>query len=646
MNCSLPGNFKYGVRDRFGSVEVTHINGAPTLTVGGKTIYKKPVTKTVGSNYLQVVDPHSGVTRTDTDDTKTPGESYVDRSLAETLGQTEHILLNTEGFDDDESDEQLTKELNDNPQWIKHNLNGMDKVKAETTDDNVFTVEADVEPLPTSRTIPDIIVTSMDSDMRQQEGKIQQKMPTVYGRSASDNTYQTSISKEKTEILSKTDRSKSEPHLEKSSFPILHSIKQLFRKKNRPKSSTLDDEMRSQTPNSYFGISKFFLPKPKKDHLFRSQSVEEGEREGTPLEELRAFSDGELEYSPTFSPEMMFKRHTKKHYHFHCVSWNELSESQKGENVEISVHGTLERIHCEKPRMMKGMSIEHLDKIIIRRANSGFMEKRKKRRSNDRKSQSLNEKTLRENTGNTEHVELKRSVSDPCISCLITDTKLETQTFDHRRSRKSKKSKRSAKGKGHVCFVDFTDLQSQVHNHTNVKDKDVTRRPQDLPDIKTSFHENDRNSEHYLCDEDVDTKMLSPSPEENASLQQNVTNAKNMGTNVVSKNEKGILCWLPRADDLGSDELKLSANSRLVGSHSYPDIKKQLTCLTEGLQENRHQDYHSIDILDSVTDNCFSVYGRSNPAHQRFADPFYRERYKDSIIKPSVDENGIKETFI
>ena len=508
----------------------------------------------------------------------------------------------------------------------------------------MFTVEADVEPLPTNRTIPDIIVTSMDSDMRQQEGKIHHKIPTVYGRSASDNTAQTSISKDKAEILSaETDRSKSEPHLEKSSFPILHSIKQLFRKKNSSKPSTSDAEMRSQTQNPYFGISKFFLPKP---HLLRSQSVEEGQHKGTLLEEQRAFSDGELEYGPTLSPEMKFKRHTKKHYHYHCVSWNELSESQKGENVEISVHSTLERIHCEKPRMMKGMSIEHLDKIIIRRANSAFMEKRKKRRLNDRKSQSLNEKRLRENTGNTEHVELKRSASDPCISVSVIRQKLETQTFAPRRWSKSKKSKRSTKGKGHVCFVDFTDLRNQAQNHANIKDKDVTRRPQDLQDIQTSSHEKDINSEYYLCDEDVDTKMLLPSPEENASLQQNVTNAKNIGTNAVCKNEKGILCRLPRADDLGSDELKLSANSRLVGSHSYPDVRKQLTCLTEGLQGNRHQGYHSIDILNSVADNCFSVYGRSNSVHQRFADPFYRERYRDSIIQPSVDENGIKETFI
>ena len=631
LNCSLPRNFTYGVGGRFGSVEVTHVNGAPALTVGGKTIYKKPVTKTAGSNYLQVVDPHCGLARTDTDETETPGESYVDRSFAETLDQTEHTLLNTEGFENE-------SELDD-PRRIKHDLNGIEKVKAKTTDDNVFTVEADVEPLPINRAIPDIIVTSMDSDMGRQECKIHHKMPTVYGRSASDNTNQTSVSK--AEILSEeTNRSKSEPHLEKSSFPILHSIKQLFRKKNSSKPSTSHDEMVSQTQNSYFGISKFFLPKPQGNNLFRSQSAEESEHEGTPLEEQRAFSDGELEHSPTFSPEMKFKRHTQKHYHYHCVSWNELSESQKGENVEISVHSTLERIHCEKPRMMKGMSIEHLDRIIIRRANSAFMEKRKKR-IHDRKSQSLNEKRLKEYTSDTEHVEqsqkLERSVSDPCISVSVIRQKLETQTFAPRRWSKSKKSKRFAKGKGHVSFVDFTDLRNRAPNHTNAKDKDVTRRRQDLPDIQTSFRENGANSE--FCLRDVDTKMLLPSPEENARLQQNVMNAKNIGTDTVCKNQNGILCRLPGADDLGSD-------SRLVGSHSYPDVRKQSPCLTEGLQGNRHRGCHSVDILDSVADNCFVVHGRSKPVHQRFTDPFYRERYRDSIIQPSVDENGIKETFI
>ena len=62
---------------------------------------------------------------------------------------------------------------------------------------------------------------------------------------------------------------------------------------------------------------------------------------------------------------------------------------------------------------------------------------------------------------------------------------------------------------------------------------------------------------------------------------------------------------LPETGDLGSDGHKLSANSRLVGSHSYPDVRKELTCLTEDLQGNGHQGYHSIDILDSVADNSF-----------------------------------------
>ena len=74
-------------------MEVTHVNGAPALAVNGKTIYTKPVTKSTTSNYLQVVDPHCknlavGFGRTDTDTTETPGESYVDRSLTETLNQT------------------------------------------------------------------------------------------------------------------------------------------------------------------------------------------------------------------------------------------------------------------------------------------------------------------------------------------------------------------------------------------------------------------------------------------------------------------------------------------------------------------------------------------------------------------------------
>ena len=343
---------------------------------------------------------------------------------------------------------------------------------------------------------------------------------------------------------------------------------------------------------------------------------------------------------------MKFKRHTKKHYHYHCVSWNELSESQKGENVEISVHSSLGRIEYEKPRMLKGMSIEHLDKIIIRRANSAFMERQKKRTLHDRKSQSLNDKRLKGN-GSTK---LERSVSDPWITVSLVRQKLETQTFAPRRWSKSKKSKRFAKGKGHVCFVDFSDLsndlRNQVLNHTNIKDEDVTRPVEDLPDTQTTSHENEANSEYGLCGEDTDTKTLLSSPEDNTSLQQNAMNAENIGSNTVCKNQEGILCRLPGAGDHESDEHKLSANSRLVGSHSYPDVRKQLTCLTEGLQGNTHQGYHSIDILDSVADNSFLDFGRSNPVHQRFADPFYRERYRDYIIQPSVDENGIKETFI
>ena len=610
-NCSLPRDFKYGLRGRFGSVEVTHVNGAPALAVNGKTIYTKPVTKSTASNYLQVVDPHCknsavGFGRTDTDTTETAGESYVDRSLTETLNQTEHTLLNINGFEDESDKQWNNREMNDNSH----------KFQAEARD-NVFTVEADVEPLPTtSRTIPDIIVTSMGPDMEPREGKIHQKMTTAYGRSKSDNTGQTS--KDKAEILSaEIDRSKSEPQLEKSSFPILLSIKQLFRKKKSPKSSTSDDETRSQTQSSYFGISKFFLPKPQGDFLFRSKSIEEGEHgeTQTPLDEQKAFSDSELECSPALSPEMKFKRHTKKNYHYHCASWNELSESQKGKNVELSLHSSLGRINCEKPRMLKGMSIEHLDKIIIRRANSAFMERRKKRTLHDRKSQSLNEKRMKENTS----TKLERSVSDPCITVSLIRQKLETQTFAPRRWSKTKKSKRFAKGKGHVCFVDLSDLsndlRNQVLNHTNIKDEDVTRRIQDLPDTQTSSHENDTNC---LCREDADSEILFSSPEESTSL-------------------------LPETADLGSDGHKLNAKSRLVGSHSYLDVRKQLTCLTEG---HRPQGYHSIDILDSVADNSFLVFGRSNPVHQRFADPFYRERYRDSITQPSVDENGIKETFI
>ena len=228
---------------------------------------------------------------------------------------------------------------------------------------------------------------------------------------------------------------------------------------------------------------------------------------------------------------------------------------------------------------------------------------------------------MKENTS----TKLERSVSDPCITVSLIRQKLETQTFAPRRWSKTKKSKRFAKGKGHVCFVDFADLsnglQNRVDNHTNIKDEDDTLRVQDLPDSQTSSHENNENSEHCLCREDANSKILFSSPEENTSL-------------------------LPETGDLGSDGHKLSANSRLVGSHSYPDVRKELTCLTEDLQGNTHQGYHSIDILDSVADNSFLIYGRSNPLHQRFADPFYRERYRDSIIQPSVDENGIKETFI
>ena len=510
LNCSLPRDFKYGVRGRFGSVEVTHVNGAPALAVNGKTIYTKPVTKSTASNYLQVVDPHCknsavGFCRTDTDTTETPGECYVDRSLTETLNQTENTLLNIDGFEDESEKQWNNREMNDNSH----------KFQAEA-DDNVFTVEADVEPLPTNRTIPDIIVTSMGSYMEPRQDKICQKMPTAYGRSASDNTGQTYVVKGKAEILSaETDRSKSEPQLEKSSFPILLSIKQLFRKKNSPKPSTSDDETRSQTQSSYFGISKFFLPKPQGDYLFRSQSVEEGGHgeTQTPLDEQKAFSDSELECNPALSQEMKFKRHTKKHYHYQCVSWNGLSESQKGENVEISVHSSLGRIDYEKPRMLKGMSTEHLDNIIIRRANSAFMERRKKRTLHDRKSQSLNEKRMKENTS----TKFERSVSDPCITVSLIRQKLETQTFAPRRWSKTKKSKRFAKGKGHVCFVDFADLsnglQNRVDNHTNIKDEDDTLRVQDLPDSQTSSHENNENSEYCLCPEDANSKILFSSPE-------------------------------------------------------------------------------------------------------------------------------------
>ena len=463
FNFSLPRNFKYGVRGRSGSVKVVQINGAPTLSVNGKAIYTKPLTQPVGYNHMEIIDPNAkvsalGLGRINSENgTITTQQSRASHVSSKGLTDQNngHVVIDIENrinsgdLQAETTDQNLIEELN------------------EETYDNVFTVEAEVEPIPGKQCIPDIIVTSMECDNNDFENQKTQQKVLIYGRSISDSTNQTSSDIQRLES-SEGEQSKSETDLNKTQLRPSF-FKKLFSRKGSSKSKSPNNGMEAHARLSSSGFSTFLLPQPKSDFFVRSQSAEEpghSNQEGL-TEEDKAFSESEI----TFQTEMEIRRSPKRQNSYHCVSWNKLSESQKGEKVEIIVSNRLKRSQSEKPRMIKGMSIEHLDKVIIRRANSAYIEKR--RRKSGMKFYSFHEKGSNADTNiprSTVFPEtgtiLKRSVSDPCVTVSLIKSELENHNLATRHWNKSKKHGRQMKGKGHVSFVRFLDMSSTFQEHS------------------------------------------------------------------------------------------------------------------------------------------------------------------------------------
>ena len=407
----------------------------------------------------------------------------------------------------------------------------------------------------------------------------------------------------------------------------LHSLRNCLVGKSSSKLKRVQD--RTQKEQTRF--SKLFLPKPRSDSFLRSQSVEEPSHSNPEnvLEEERSFSESELNRSRSFQTEMDIKRSPKRQYSYHCVSWNELSESQKGENVEMVVNNRAKRSRSEKPRMVKGMSIEHLDKVIIRRANSAYIERQRRKSQSSRRCYSFHGKGSSRKAYNIHNKDmqkshvLKRSVSDPCIKVSLLETKLENLNL----LTKSKKHRGLIKAKGHVCFMISPDPSLKPQHQTKDDDSSVRNEPQG------SFvtHDNKKVPNHMQHPQKTYATLTSVSKTDESCATRLIQNV-----NHVPKHKQEHKC-------------EFLGDSKIIGSHSYPELRKEQSNVDFA---GTSKDFYSTGHLDnhSTADfiHCKNGEKCDESSHCRilFSDPFYREQYRKSLTEPIVDEDGVRETFI
>ena len=490
------------------------LHGSPSLRANGKIIYTKPVTQPTTRNQLVVLDPRARLRQRG--DVIVTSESRRRRRGKVMTSQTRHddgavtslttsmvIPSSSSESDSDQDDQRMSPpDLHPHPSQISadESTKEMDENQKENVtldrDEKALTVEADVEILPrqeNGKIAPEITITTADSETMDTPRK------SVVNRSVSDNTSNTSQTSADLQVMQNScPRSKSETSLDvpkprdskepPQSFLNRWSIRKLFHRKSTvsyTEDKRDDKDTVHRNRHSFAGVSKWLHRRSKQDayHLLsRTQSVDEtrSSQNPSPIDETKAFSEGDIVIKRR--KENTTKLNAKRQSANASVTWHELSGYQKGDNVEVAITDD------DGSRLMRGMSIEHLDRVSLRRpsSRSRSQEKVDRQISRERKAKSLHAKVLPGPDGVPESwtkadsrlgvFPLRRCFSEPCL--MSRQTSCAEQDPPKRQWSRDRKNKRLLKGQGRVCFQEppesppdvVLSVSSRSSDHSDTSD--------------------------------------------------------------------------------------------------------------------------------------------------------------------------------
>ncbi len=340
-------------------------------------------------------------------------------------------------------------------------------------EDNVFIVTADIEPDPNSCEHHNDLIQSKQRVRGVKSFEICDRKCPHFNRSFSDNTDQKIHNGSLECVTLGEHQCKSESCIdndtEEPSF-----IRRLFYnrllKMVRYKSTGSDEDISPRHISPKEKATRFFLPSNKRSFK-RSQSAETGNFLDLPPDYAKSSSDSEayqmemVQDSPKKKKSKSKKGVRPKQTACQTLSWDELLSSQRGQSVVIDIPSFNKLKSVDRPRMVRGMSIEKLDSALVRRANSVFYDRKFKRISRKRKTKSMHIEEDRSSgpvspseeneCGPSAHSHtLMRSTSDPCLTVKHIEEIIVTQERVQNWSRARKS-----------CRPKFLDIQTEAKQH-------------------------------------------------------------------------------------------------------------------------------------------------------------------------------------
>ncbi len=359
-------------------------------------------------------------------------------------------------------------------------------------EDNVFVVTADIETNPSNP--KDLKQANKNNQHKEKLRGVKsmeacdRKFPNM-NRSLSDNTDQKMANRSLECLTLDGHHCKSESCLQKD-MEEPSFIRRLFYnrllKMVHYKSASSDDDTSPQLVSPKEKVTRFFLP--NKRSFKRSQSAETGNFLDVPPEFAKSSSDSEA-YQLEMIQDLPKKKKSKskkgsrpKHPACQTLSWDELLNSQRGHSVVIDIPSFKKLNSVDRPRMVRGMSIEKLDSALVRRANSVFYDRKFKRMSRKRKVKSmhfeedpssgpLSTSGENESCHPLHSPSLTRSTSDPCLTVKHIEEIIVNQERVHNwsRARKSCRPKTLDINHGDTGIANpgsCTNLETDTHKTT------------------------------------------------------------------------------------------------------------------------------------------------------------------------------------